>query len=177
MTSQSASNPTQLQALLVPRLKEAVDYVVQKIWNENRELIRVLIYESYQPSMYERTGEFKEAWDTDTTTSGNKVSGTFKYAPDKLTVNREKWQHGSSYISGGKEYETTMTTYLADVIYQGLSGPMFGQGPWTEKRDAWTALDKWLSNTQLRTIFEEGMSRVGIPWKRNVGAITVEKHK
>lgn len=156
-------NEIQLRQTFLPKLSEVVDYVVQKIWNENRELIRILVYESYEPSMYERTGEFKEAWDTETTTSGSKVSGIFKYTPDKLTVNREKWQHGSSYISGGKEYETTMTTYLADVIYQGLSGPMFGQGPWTEKRDAWNTLLKQIGKAKMKKWLEEGFARAGLP--------------
>lgn len=171
MTSQSVSNPAQLQALLVPRLKEAVDYVVQKIWNENRELIRILVYESYQPSMYERTGEFKEAWDTSIRSMGNYIEGEFKYDSRNMVVNPALGQH-ASIVTGEPS-----VSYLADIIYQGLAGHIFGTGYWTQKRDAWTALDKWLSNTQLRTIFEEGMSRVGIPWKRNVGAITVEKHK
>lgn len=177
MAVKQIRNQMELQLFIVPKIREVVDYVVQKIWNENRELIRVLVYESYEPSMYERTGEFKESWDTETTTSGNKVSGIFKYMPDKLTVNREKWQHGSSYISEGQEYETTMTTYLADVIYQGLAGPMFGQGPWTKKRNAWSALDKWLSNTQFRSIFEEGMTKAGLSWIRNRGRVIVEKRK
>lgn len=170
-------NEAQLASIFVPKLKEAVDYVVQKIWNENRELIRLIVYEAYQPSMYECTGEFKEAWDTSVKSVGNYIEGEFKYDPRELTVNRDKWQHGSFYVSDGNEHETTMTTYLADVIYQGLAGPMFGQGPWTQKRDAWSALDKWLSNTTFRKIFEEGMTKAGIPWKKSIGGISVEKRK
>ena len=165
--SKSIKNEQELKIYLMPKIEDVVGYIVQKIWNENRELIRVLIYESYEPSMYERTGEFKEAWATKTSISGNKVSGVFEYKPDKLTVNREKWQHGYIYMSGGAEHETTMTTYLADVIYQGLAGHIFGEGPWTKKRNAWAELNRWLTKKQFRKIFEEAMTKYGIPWKRN----------
>ena len=37
----SAKNESALRALLMPKIKEAVDLFVQKIWNENRELVRV----------------------------------------------------------------------------------------------------------------------------------------
>ena len=171
------SNNKQLENLIIPKLKQAVDYVVQKIWNENRELIRILVYEAYDPVMYERTGQFKEAWDTTVNSLGNYIEGEFKYDPRELIVNYDKWQHGSRYTSNGTEYETVMTTYLADIIYQGTAGYMFGEGPWTKKRDAWSALDKWLTNTQFRKLFEEGMNQAGIPWHRNIGGIKVEKQK
>ena len=155
----------------MPKLKEAVDYVIQKVWNENRDLIRVLVYESYTPIEYQRTGEFKEAWDTEVHSASNYIEGEFKYNPNLLTVNLDLWQHGSNY------WQEPSTQYLADIIYQGMVGNFFGEGPWTEKRDAWTALDKWLTNTQFRKIFEEGMTKAGIPWKKNKGSITVEKNK
>ena len=165
------TNEAQLVSIFVPKLKEAVNYVVQKIWNENRELVRLIVYESYQPSMYERTGEFKEAWDTSVKRVGNYIEGEFKYDPRIMEVNPFLGQH-ASVITGEPS-----TTYLADIIYQGLSGHIFGTGYWTQKRDAWSALDKWLSNTTFRKIFEEGMTKAGIPWKKSIGGVHVEKSK
>lgn len=165
------NNSNELQSIFLPKLKEVVDYVVQKIWNENRELIRVLVYESYTPVKYERTGEFKEAWDTDVKTLGNYIEGEFKYNSNDLIVNPSLGQH-ASIIDGEPS-----VSYLADIIYQGMAGHIFGEGPWTKKRDAWSALDKWLTNTQFRKIFEEGMNKAGIPWKRNIGKVNVEKTK
>ena len=73
MAKTGITNDAQLQAAIIADMKNVVDYVVQKIWNDNRELIRQIIYERYQPEVYERTGEFKEAWDTDVKTLHNYV--------------------------------------------------------------------------------------------------------
>lgn len=174
-------NEAQLMNIFVPKLKEAVDYVVQKIWNENRELIRIIVYESYQPSRYNRTGEFKEAWNTKVNAKGRHIEGEFYYDWGKLTPgddDPESPRYGQ-HVSGIDRF--LMTEYLADVIYQGLAGPAFGHGihsgPWTEKRDVWATLDKWLSNSTFRRIFEEGMTKAGIPWKKSIGGVSVEKRK
>lgn len=164
-------NEAQLINIFIPKLKKAVEYVVQKIWNENRELIRVLVYESYDPVKYERTGEFKEAWDTSVKSLGKHIEGEFKYDSRIMEVNSTLGQH-ASIITGEPS-----VAYLADIIYQGTAGHIFGEGPWTKKRDVWSTLDSWLTNEKFRKIFEEGMTKAGIPWKKSIGGISVEKTK
>nr|DAH32564.1 MAG TPA: hypothetical protein [Caudoviricetes sp.]DAM99661.1 MAG TPA: hypothetical protein [Caudoviricetes sp.] len=172
--AQSARNDAELDRIFMPLLKNAVDYVVQKIWNENRELVRQIVYESYTPEEYSRTGEFKQAWDTDVKTVQNVVEGTFKFDPRLLTVNGE---HHGSIIDG-----QPMTTYLAEVIYEGLSGAIYQSGyaknaprfkgqAWTKKRDVWTALIKWLGKDNMRKLFEEGMRKQGITFQRRQAGI------
>lgn len=170
MAQNQARNDQEVQAMLMPALKEAIDYVVQKIWNDNRELIRTIVYESYQPEEYERTGEFKEAWDTDVKRLGNFVRGEMKYDPRELTVNYNKWQHGSAYL------QQPMTTYLAEVIYQGLSGDIFGKGPWTKKRDVWAALNREVGIRKIKQYFEEGMRRNGLDFRGHTASLKVTKY-
>ena len=74
MASNGARNDAQLKNVVMPDLKRVVDYVVQKIWNENRELVRKIIYDGYEPVEYDRTGQFKEAWDTEAYITGDKLS-------------------------------------------------------------------------------------------------------
>ena len=183
MAKTGITNDAQLQAAIIVDMKNVVDYVVQKIWNDNRELIRQIIYEGYQPEVYERTGEFKEAWDTDVKTLHNYVQGEFKYDPRLLTVNEDNGQH-SSLVDG-----TPMTEYLAEVIYEGLSGAIYEPGyaknsgyfkgqAWTKKRDVWDALNDKLGKKTLRQYFEEGMRKQGIAYRRNrTGGVqvTIEK--
>lgn len=176
MAIKQARNNQELENMLMPALEKAIDYVVQKIWNDNRELIRTIVYESYQPEEYERTGEFKEAWDTDVKRLGNFVRGEMKYDPRELTVNYNKWQHGSRYVSNDELHETVMTTYLAEVIYQGLSGDLFGEGPWTKKRDVWAALNKEVGIRKIKQYFEEGMRRNGLNFKGHTASIKVTKY-
>ena len=40
MAKTGITNDAQLQAAIIADMKNVVDYVVQKIWNDNRELIR-----------------------------------------------------------------------------------------------------------------------------------------
>ena len=178
MAKTGITNDAQLQAAIIADMKNVVDYVVQKIWNDNRELIRQIIYEGYQPEVYERTGEFKEAWDTDVKTLHNYVQGEFKYDPRLLTVNEDNGQH-SSLVDG-----TPMTEYLAEVIYEGLSGAIYEPGyaknssrfkgqPWANKRDVWSALLKWFNKTKLRQLFEEGMRKEGLDFIKHNVAINV----
>lgn len=180
MAINQARNDKQLQDALMAPLKNAVDYVVQKIWNENRELIRKMIYDGYQPSEYQRTGEFKEAWDTDVKTVQNVVQGEFKYDPRLLTVDTINHQHASIVN------DEHMTEYLAEIIYEGLSGAIYEKGyasesdrfagqPWTEKRNVWEQLEKWLGKNKLRQLFEEGMKREGLQYKRHVRGIKITK--
>ena len=110
------ANNNALQAAVVADLKNVVDYVVQKLWEENRDLIQKIVYDGYQPEEYERTNEFKEAWNTEVKTLNNFVQGEFKYDSRLLTVDTDNGQH-SSLVDG-----PPMTEYLAEVIYEGLSG-------------------------------------------------------
>ena len=178
MAKTGITNNNALQAAVVADLKNVVDYVVQKLWEENRDLIQKIVYDGYQPEEYERTNEFKEAWNTDVKTLNNFVQGEFKYDSRLLTVDTDNGQH-SSLVDG-----TPMTEYLAEVIYDGLSGAIYEPGyaknssrfkgqPWANKRDVWSALLKWFSKTKLKQLFEEGMRKEGLDFIKHNVAIKV----
>ena len=95
-----------------------------------------------------------------------------------MTVDADNGQH-SSLVDG-----TPMTEYLAEVIYDGLSGAIYEPGyaknssrfkgeAWTNKRDVWSALLKWFNKTKLRQLFEEGMRQQGMNFIRHNVAIKV----
>ena len=178
MAKTGITNDNVLQAAVVADLKNVVDYVVQKLWEENRDLVQKIVYDGYQPEEYERTNEFKEAWNTDVKTLNSFIQGEFKYDSRLLTVNADNGQH-SSLADGAP-----MTEYLAEVIYDGLSGAIYEPGyaknssrfkgeAWANKRDVWSALLKWFNKTKLKQLFEEGMRRQGINFIRHNVAIKV----
>lgn len=175
-----ARNDREVQALFQPLIKKAVEYVVEQIMAENRELIEKMVYEAYDPEEYERTGEFAEAWTIDTKILQNVTEGQFKYDPRLLTVDGK--QHGS--IIDGRP----MTQYLAEVIYSGLSGDIYQSGyakydarfkgqAWTKARNVWAALLKWLGTEKLGKLFKEGMRRQGVSLKSHHRAIRLIKDK
>lgn len=175
------SSAVGLETVLNKKLQIAVDYLIKKIWEENRSVVEEVVYKAYNPTKYERTGEFKEAWETQVTTEGNKIQGQFNYAPDKITT-RNFIQH-----------EEQVVEYLADIIYQGLSGD-FGIGPntkngkryaknnplfqgqaWTQKRDAWKELENRLGARKLKAWMKEGFAKAGLAVKSNRTSWGVKK--
>ena len=76
-----------------------------------------------------------------------------------LNVNRQKAQHGSPEWL--KNYED-VRPYLADIIYGGLSGNLFGDGYWCKARDAWSELLHQIGKRNLSNWFKEGCEQVGL---------------
>ena len=175
MVRNQASNDDEVLAMIMPDLKKAVDYVAQKIWNDNRELVRVIVYESYQPEKYKRTNEFREAWETDTKLKNNVASGEFRYAPNEMTIGVN-----GQHTSINPKEERDVRPYLAEIIYEGLSGAIYQKGyardngfsgAWTRKRDVWKALNKKIGKRKIEQYFEEGMNMAGIKYVKHRASI------
>lgn len=156
-----------MKQLLLPMLEQVAKYVMDKVKEENENVIQTVVYDAYSPEAYNRTGEFKTAWETDseTITSSSKVRAEFKYAPDKLTPGSndptaENYGQHVSVIDG-----FLMTDGLAEVIYDGLAGDIFGLGPWTKKRDAWKKLWDTVGSRKLKQWIKEGCDKVGLRYK------------
>lgn len=170
-----ARNDNEVKAMIIPDLKNVVDYVVQKIWNDNRELVREIVYEAYSPVVYTRTGDFKEAWDTDVSSGGSAVQGVFKYAPDLMSPH-------TSMLSGEDIREG-----LAEIIYQGMAGdftgryryardnPGFAGQAWSSGRNAWVRLKKELGKRKLKNYFVAGLRANGIKFIDRRGALSVRE--
>lgn len=158
----------ELYAALRSPIMRAINYVVDKIWNENREVVRVVVYEAYQPKEYERTGEFRDAWVRGTTkaTSEKKSQGEFKYAPEEMTVGSVDYgapDYAQHIGVGSKFYGEDARPYLADIIYGATKwGGYFGDGAFRKKRDAWTELNRRIGKRKIKQWMKEGMERAGL---------------
>lgn len=166
----------ELTKAVVRDLEKAVDYTVQKIWVENREIIQQVVYNAYWPTEYERTGEFRNAWGTKVKSSGDTVTGEFKYDQSKLNAYDN---HHNSIVGDGECKE-----YLAEIIYQGLAGAIYHPGyakysmafksqAWTKKRNAWKVLLQKLGQNTFRRYFEQGLNYCGIKYKRNATPVLI----
>lgn len=157
-------NETQLQTVIAQALVPVVNRVLERIVEDNRGLIQEYIYDNDTPAVYERTEEFKEAWETQSAkVTGDHVKGEFSYAPDKMSVDPGAFQHGSYYYSPNDVRE-----YLATLIYEGGAGPMFGEGFWRNKRDVWDRLIKHLGKRRLLSYVSDALKAEGIAFKRDV---------
>ena len=181
MAKTQIRNDAQLNNILYDAMTKAVEYTMVKLFQENEDLIQKYVYDAYSgDKYYDRTYEFLDAWNykVKKTSSHHMISnitsrvhGEFYYDPNVMRYNPSKAQHGtpspdSMYWEVNSEVWEAVESawgdardYLADILYQGKTGPLFGKGPWTKKRDAWTPLIKKLDRGKIFTWFEEGMAK------------------
>ncbi len=160
-------NQSELTELLRQELKPVVDKVVDKIYIDNYDMIEKIVYDAYQPEEYQRTNDFAlDAWEVTPAHSNGKlrIQGDVHYAPENMTYRPDDFVHGSNY--GGDVREA-----LAEIIYQGKSGPMFGKGPWTRKRNAYNALIKYLGKRRFNSYLKEALDECGIKYEAHERAI------
>lgn len=175
------TNEIQIRSTIIPQLRNAARYVADELYKRNKELVESIVYASYTPIEYVRSGQFKEAWETkDYITANNDgVVAEFSYDPSKLSIGA-----GGQHSSLNPNEDRDVTPYLAEIIYDGLSGAIYEPGyakdssrfkgqTWANKRDVWYALLKWFNKSKLKQLFEEGMRREGINFKRHNVAINV----
>lgn len=126
-------NDAELQSVMNTIMGKVFKDVLQKIEDENQELIMEIVYYKRVPKVYPRTYEFAEAWSGEVTQLNNETVTEFGYDPAHMTYDPDFNIHGSlesGYI--GK--------YLAEIILEGKSGNKFGNGWWREERDTWAPL-------------------------------------
>ena len=113
--------------------------MMDAILTENDSTILDVVYSTYAPSSYDRTGDFQEAWDTRVGTAYKTAEGEFYFKPETMTVDydADPPQHASVD-------KNSVTQYMADILYQGAMGCIYRP----TNRNAWKVLDKWLSNTK-----------------------------
>jgi hypothetical protein len=154
---ESFSNLEELYKLMFDATQDAIEYVCDKILTElNLQMAQKNI--GMGGVVYEPTGEFYEAWQQGVTERvGKYIQTVVGYEADTVHSIPDEFIHGSNYWSGGND----VSDILPDLIFGGKSGDFFGQGFWTEERDAWTptiqridkSFDKWL---------KEGFKQAGV---------------
>lgn len=119
-----------------------------------------VVYHGYTPEVYEDTFEFLDAWEVG---SYEDAGAEVFYNPDYLSINAPV--HASVVTGMG------VASVLADWIFEGNSGGLFGNGGWNRARNAWEELDKEMTKTKFRNMYEDAMTTQGIAWKRSIGGV------
>lgn len=183
MPLSQARNDKEVLAMLHSPIAKAINYVIDKIYDENIGAIHDIVYMAYSPEEYERTGDFYRAWGAGTTKVVNErtVEGEFKYKPDKMSIGSTD-PNSSSYaqhIGVAGEYRgEDARPYLADIIYNGIkNGSAFGYGVWSKKRDAWEELNKRIGRRKMKQWMKEGLEAAGLKVQMHNKAIEVTTTK
>lgn len=150
-------NLDELYDLFRDPAEQVIDYICAKIIDEiNINLVQQGI--GLRGNFYEPTGQFYEAWKQGITENvGKLIRGSVGYDSDGMMCVPDAFIHGSNYWSGGDD----VRDILPDLIFGGKSGGIFGQGFWTDERDAWSptiakidaSFDKWV---------KEGFRQAGV---------------
>jgi hypothetical protein len=135
----------------------AVEYVMDKILEEYKDLINQIVYDNYSPAVYDRTYGFRDSWKTKTQATSDGGEGTLYDDYNSMSVDAENFIHGSLY------YKTLdVRDILTGLIFEGRSGEFFGSnGFWIQERDAWQPLLKELDGGKLDKWFIQGMRKQG----------------
>lgn len=177
-----ARNDQEVLAMLHSPIAKAINYVIDKIYDENIGAIHDIVYMAYSPEEYERTGDFYRAWGAGTTKVVNKrtVQGEFTYKPDKMSIGSTD-PNSSNYAQHigvyGEFEKEDARPYLAEIIYGATKwGNYFGDN-FPKKRDAWEELNKRIGRRKMKQWMKEGLEAAGLKVQMHNKAIEVTTTK
>lgn len=161
------TNEEQLRSEIAKNLTAASLSTMEETKKVLQKNIVIDVYGGYSPSEYGRTFEFLEAWETEEGGASGVAPAQMHYEPEFITTVSPP-QH-ASIIDG-----SSVVAVLADWIFHGHDGGLF-PGAWSAARDAWKSMDKEITNTKFRSMYESGLNKTKMPWKRSTGAVIKEK--
>ena len=147
-------NLSELAVIMEAPSKIAIEYVTDKIIDELNIQIATQKIGLNSNSFYEPTGEFYSAWKSEINSRlGEYMSGQVGFDYSTLSLDMDNFTHGSNY--GGDVRE-----FMPDIIFGGRSGGLFGEGFWTQERDAWTPTVEKI-NASFSMWLREGFAKAG----------------
>ena len=176
----TARSEQELRNLLRSPIQKAINYVLDKIYDENISVVHDVVYMAYSPEDYNRTGDLYRAWSTESKSTSSAAQGEFKYDYSKMSIGSTDPQSSNfaQHIGvGGDFYGQDARPYLAELIYQGATGSLFGDGAFRKQRDAWTELNKRIGRRKMKQWMKEGMEAAGLTVQMHNKAIDVTTTK
>lgn len=155
-------NDKELNAIMRNDLYEVVDEVAQIILEKLKENVGEYIYshranpDGYSP--LKEDGGFLGSWVVNSLATPKSILANVEQDTESMVLDAEHFIHGSAY----KEYYSDVRESLAEIIIEGKSGPIFGEGYWRDKRDFWTPLIQSLDAGEFDSIVRTSFSKRGI---------------
>ena len=174
----TARSEQELRNLLRSPIQKAINYVLDKIYDENISVVHDVVYMAYSPEDYNRTGDLYRAWSTESKSTSSAAQGEFKYDYSKMSIGSTDPQSSNfaQHIGvGGEFYGQDARPYLAELIYQGATGSLFGDGAFRKQRDAWAELNKRIGRRKMKQWMKEGMEAAGLTVQMHNAPLYVEE--
>jgi hypothetical protein len=165
-------NDMALTQALVADFSNIVNEVADEVWIKLNEEIQHDVYDAFDPTWYERQGvnggllyEFEKS---NPSTVGNTITSEIGENPDRLTLNPDRFIHGSLYWKNTDD----IRDMLVDIILAGSDSskhPHVGQAfnfPDMPPRDFWTPFIDKLDKGLINDLIEASFNKRGLSWIR-----------
>lgn len=152
MGNKYIDNDEQLNNILHDISKKVVQNVSQMIVQEVKRQIDENVYihgrNFYARGSKRPTYEFRESWKNEIEDSGSSITGIISQNYQMMNLDSENFIHGSLFYK-----DEDIREYLSEIINEGKSGPLFGNGFWRQPRPFWDeamkifedgTIDKWI---------------------------------
>jgi len=165
-----AIDEQELKALILLQMKSVMDMIVDDILKLLKKNIDKKVYNAFSPVKYERLGDnggLRDLWQEEKSKIvGGRVVGEVKESPERLILNQDNFQHGSKFKRQEGWYESDIRDALAEIVIEGKSGDLFGEGKWRKPRDFWNPLLKDLKDDKINQIIEKAFRKHKIKFIR-----------
>jgi hypothetical protein len=160
------NNETELNRILNQVIYNAIDFVMDNIYKENKDLIQKIVYDNYSPKIYNRTYELRDSWTIGLNKRRSSVIGTLEQDWQDMTLDQPNMVHGSNFSLefGKNDAPNDVREFLVDIIINGNAplNPHLGKSGGTySKRDFWTPLLEILDRGQLINWFHQSINSQG----------------
>lgn len=162
------TNEEQLRKEIIRNLNVASMSAMESTKEKLQENINEVVYGRGAGSVYERTNEFYIAWETEEGGADGVAPAQMHYEPDFITTI-------AAPIHASVKTNQSVAVVLADWLFLGHDPGCFPYGNWWGARDAWSKTDKEITNTVFRGMYESGLNKTPMPWKRSTGAVIKTK--
>jgi hypothetical protein len=176
MPISSVSSKEELMSMQIAEMSQVIDGIAAKLVNKLLELVDQYVYDAYDPPEYgyerqEDNGGLRGSYvKTDKPTIvGNTISSEIFSDVSTLTLDEDRYIHGSHYGRNGDMY-SDIRAVLDEIIIEGLSGPLFNfsenRDYWLKPRDYWQPFIKLLDDGEIDKLIEEEFGMRGISYSR-----------
>lgn len=153
-----ARNLNELFNYIKKDLQDSMNEVGEQVSEKTKRNIDKTVYEAGTPSVYERTYQLRDSIKNfPATVDGDSVVVEIDHDTSLIISIPEAYQHGSLY------YEPNDISEFIDVIvHEGLSGDLFGNGYWRNKRQYFkVTIDELMAKREHVKWLKEAMKRKG----------------
>ena len=157
-------NQKELERALRQSARKAIEWLTKQVYDKLKEFIDEDIYESYTPTRYERTYEFRDkAWQVDEIPYefAGEIASIIWFNPNLMSYNGSKYQHGNESEDRREKLAEILNRTIWDWSDWDFGRPTKDQIEGEYPRPFWDDFMVWLSEN-WDSLAKKAFLKVGI---------------